>query len=663
MKKNMTIPNYRQLYDISEGSPRISLKTETAILSLINRNTIRKEKPSLTKFFRYHSSLRAAVLVFLFIPLAATLLFMQNSSSKVKIGPMIVISDGSGTVRENEQLYFGYKIRKGDTLDSGNEQISIQRGNTFGIQMFEDSSLTMAGAPEKQGPLYFILNKGSMYINKKGILEQDRNTVIDIRNYSFTLIGTRVYFSLTADNSITVVCFEGRVQIDRNNSKNNKNNETIGLLNENEKAVISEAGEISFLYGNDINEAEKYIDSELSGSIPFSKRLILPELSDKNKAGYKIIDTEYITQSRENPEERTLPGLSGLSAHTDKKEVLPEYLITRIGVIPGGSLNNSETGFYSNAVIDDTAYLISDNSLVVLKDNSLTAIDILPDDPHFRIKPFVSEKYLGLASTKNIYLINRDDLSLSLSAQIPGRGMVADNYAPEISDNQIIVPVLNNGYYRLDLNKINSGLELLHQEVFPVSPTVVDNGVLVGSFYNNYISKLDKDGKQIWNYSLEGSSFSNFLVDGEMIFAYVLENDVPYIIMLENNSLKKRWKLNNTLVSDFGKYNDYIFGIDTEGRLFILDTEKDLLSDICEVFSKQLSTRALRNISPVLINGLLTVGTDTGKLLLYDPESGIVEEIIIDESEEFYTNAFAVGNSINLISNNGILYSVTKSGK
>ncbi len=653
MKILKEIPNYRQIYELAGQIPGIRSQTRERILSFIDSNTRKKEKPSITKFFRYSFSLKAAAIIVLLLASATTLFLLKTTSAKTQGSPMIVISNEAGTVNNSEDLFFGYKIRKSDILNSGNEQISIQRGDTVGIQLFENTSFKMASHADKSETLHMVLGKGSMYINKEGVLERDKNAVIDIMDYAFVLVGTRVFLSLSDENVITVICYDGKVQITRISDESEN---PIGILFENEKVVISEKDGMVFSGLEGIDPAEKAIDNGLRSFIPFKKTFSLPDSVEHIKT-QNDLDVRIEGPAPANTNQK-IPETSGLTVHTDKKSDKPDYSVNRIGIFPGYKQPDNGISFFSNTVIDETAYILSDNTLAVFRDNNIEAIDILPDNLHFRVKPVGSEEYLGLASTDRIFLIDRKSLSVISEYVIPGPGTLSDNYLPLFGNEELIIPVLNKGYYRLDLAEKTDNLEIIQEEVFPVSPVITGDGLIIGSFYDNYIKHLNSKRETDWNIRLEGSSFANFLAEEDSIFIYILENNKPYILEYESGKLKQRWSLDNPIVSDFGKYNEYIYGINVKGILYILNTDTGSTNEIVQLYSDQLTTRTFRNLLPYVYKGRIAAGSDTGELLFYDPEKDELEKILIDRTEKFYSNPFAAGNRINIVSNSGVLYSV-----
>jgi hypothetical protein len=186
---------------------------------------------------------------------ASTLLFKPQI-----ISGLSVVSNQGGTLQNNHtSVSRGYGIREKDSLETGTgENIIIRRADDLSIRLFPESVLAFTRYSTGGDTLYLELERGSVYINKTFSSRNKELSAVQISGYTFQLIGTRVYFSVTPVNGIIVICYDGAVQV-------MKKDLIVGKIEKEEKITIQKDGTLVKTGSRDWQEDEWKPDRESSG--------------------------------------------------------------------------------------------------------------------------------------------------------------------------------------------------------------------------------------------------------------------------------------------------------------------------------------------------------------------------------------------------------------
>ncbi|MBN1698723.1 MAG: PQQ-binding-like beta-propeller repeat protein, partial [Spirochaetales bacterium] len=344
----------------------------------------------------------------------------------------------------------------------------------------------------------------------------------------------------------------------------------------------------------------------------------------------------------------------------------PDYEITvKWDIGEASYASDNRIHFFAAASDAEKTYIVSEKKLFSVGDGRIREVLRLGGRESFRIGPVAAGNYICAISTQQIYLVDRGRLTVESSIPMEKDGIVDDNYYPVSREGVLYIPVSNYGYYILDTSSPRPSPVKLYAELFPLSPVINGGGLFVGSFYGNYVASLDEKGNVRWKHAIGGNSYSNMTLSGGALYIYVLENGRPSVVSINADGKKTgQWILDGRMVTDLVSYNGSLFGLYTDGGLFRLDTASMRPETIATVFSAALSSKAQRNLRPLVHEGILYIGTDSGELLIYDIEDRAVKDnVAVGDGTAFYTPPFFCEGGVCLVSNGGRVYSIVKTGR
>jgi outer membrane protein assembly factor BamB len=639
-------------------TPALSEGTKAKILEgfdSLEREKTRGKNP--LQYIRYNPLYSLIIIIPFF------LIFIIWGSYRIFLGPHeyyspLVFSSGKAYRIDEPET----PLAPGDTLGENDsvrvttdDVCDLKLDNSPVFRFFPGSRFTIIGKPQSSHRLTIRLDEGNLYINRDSAVTRQKQVTITSGNYRFVLEGTRVLFNIL-DERLKVSCFEGRVRIISEEDMRRE----LFLLLAGEKIEIGLDGEKRHYRIDPLTRDEQRIDEAFIGFPAFDRDLVASVYPEQEESFHHEEESRTIAGEGEHRiKEKEEPGAS---SEPDK----PTYMITEKWDI-GDESYGSDNRIHFFAAIGDSrkTYVVSEKTLFAVTDGHIEPVLKLKDREYFKIRPVIAGKYLCAISTKRICLIERDRLAVESSIPLEKDGIVDENYYPAAKGAVLYIPVSNYGYYTLDTASPKPSLEIFYTEIFPVSPVIGDEGLFVGSFYNNYIALLDAKGNTRWKYTPEGSSYSNITLVDNTLYAYVMKNKGSFIVAIGKNGKKEsEWPLDGRMVADLLSYNRSLFGFYTDGRLFRLDVAATRPETVTLVFTNTLSSRTWRNVCPLVHDGCLYIGTDNGDLVVYDIGDRATEDKIkVANGTAFYTPPFLCEEGICLVSNRGKIYSIVKTDR
>jgi outer membrane protein assembly factor BamB len=490
------------------------------------------------------------------------------------------------------------------------------------MYVFSNSRFEISRYQKTQREMTVTLQAGSFYVDEPRRENEKSEFSVTINSWSFSLTGTRVYFSVDPARLISIICYDGGISA----SALAQSASSLFVLAYGQKALIKPDG--TWEKSDVIGEEEKVLDDELKTGLPGNK--FIKEIS--------------------------------LSSRDWQKNEIPPYSITVIGNVLAKTAVSEQVQFYSVAETPGRSFILNQASVFTLDASGLIPRPGLISGESFRTRPVAVDRFVVFVTASRIILVDANSLQAVKTIQLPSDGSIDHNFLPRSNGGTLYIPVQNNGYFTYDTRGADSNLRLLVKEPFPISPVISGEQILIGSYYSNYIGAVNAKGETLFKTPLAGSSFLNFIHEAGSIYLYSNENGNPFIIrMNESGKETGRWRLSGSLSADFQVYQEKIYGIATDGNLFSLDTMTGNTAVIKRIFHQELSTRQWRNTGLLIDKGKLYAPTDAGIIIVYDLERlTLTEEISVNASEEFFTAPFLYNGVLHCIANSGNVYRILK---
>jgi outer membrane protein assembly factor BamB len=569
----------------------------------------------------------------------------------------IVFVSGSAILENNKDrpLEAGNILGENETIHIPPDTVcDLSLGDKADFRLFPGSDFT-AGSFSPLSPYRLVsLGKGSVYISKHGNLKQKKTLGIRINEYRFMLEGTRALLQ-NMGQKIRAFCFEGKVTVI--SDEGGKERKLFSLFSGERIEIMTEGKKRTYSINDFLEEPEILFDRALSNFPPFSPAVLeehavlLQTVHDREE---RLVEEEMELIRPDEP----VPVEKGI----DEKE---PFLITKIGSVRDGSIGDGRINFITTAQDSGKGYILTRNNLFILDEGGVREAVRFTPSQIFRVKPVIAGNTIYCASTRNIYIIDMKSLTVKAEIPLPATGSAEDNYYPVLFNKTLYVPILNNGYYTVKTDVQKPGLKKLYDELFPVSPIVTFNEIIIGASYENYMAAIDERGTLLWKYPLGGKSYSNFIRRENNIFAYIFRNGKPMVISIDNRGKKhKEWLLEGPITADLTVYGGLIFGFYENGTLFRIDTSSGALENIDVLYEANLPSKVWRTIQPCIDGNILYSGTFRGELFIYNIESGKIESRVkVKEEEGIYTTPLLLNGDICLVTNSGTAYRVVKNDK
>jgi hypothetical protein len=564
----------------------------------------------------------------------------------------IVAAASSGTVKNSgKPLEFGYTLKEHDHIETGiHQQCTFQRKDSMALHLFPQSDFVLSSyAPTRTG-IRITLLSGSLYIDRPSNLQRTNACIVEISEYSFELLGTRVYFHVNANNTIVVMCYEGTIEITYHAGQEWRYFHT---LSSRKKIVIAPDHTFDLYSYETWNEKEKLFHQTIRQYLPLHldvEDIYLDEVHE-NRHQQELEDNVIKKEAVEQKKKR------------ETKIPKSPFSVTTIGS-PGNQLPDQDNVHFFSFDKDEKAlYLIDRNSLFLINGDKIENVLTLSQDEWFKIKPVIGGRYLFCLSTHALYVLDRDSQRILHTISVDTIGVVTDHFYPAYEAGVLIIPIQNGGYYVVDPSLPEPHLETLYSEPFPISPLPAGKTIGIGSFYNNYIGLIDREGSLLWKYIVPGKSLCNAIRSDNGFYLYMYENNISHIIEIDNSGVRVRdYRLPEETISDFVIYEKRCFYISKNGTLYCLDLDTSHVFRMIRLFTHTLATGELRTISPVVDSGKLYCSQDDGTLHIYTIAESIMDhvEVKVAEGQRFFIQPIVHKNIIYMISNTGVVYRIIR---
>jgi hypothetical protein len=557
--------------------------------------------------------------------------------------PVLAFRSGAGILSGNELSSQTHVKEKDSVRVPDNKICDLRIDKCADFRFFPSSVFTVISMGKANPALIFRLEKGSLYLDKKKDWD-NKPMYIEIKDYRFLLQGTRIFAAILQDR-ILLSCFAGRVKAIRDNGA-----EYTLLAGEKTEIFTGTQGNLYRIRGW-LNEDDVRFDENSLGFPPFDAAL---------SALYSSICSPK-TSDGIGREQGEVPKQKGTIREQTPDN--PPYAATEIGSIKN-SFSDTRTNLIFSASDADRGYILCQNKLYTIRDNSVKEALSFDKAQVFKIKPVISGDKLCLVSSRNIYLIDRNSFVIRAMIPLKSNEAVIENHLPQFDGKMLYVPAQNTGYYAVNSDEPQPAAKLFFKEKFPLTPIPTDSGILFGSSYPCSIAFLDKKGNRDWTLPVDGESYSDFIKADDHIYYPVFKDNKSYIVQVdEKGKIEKYVPLAEQVLADLFAYKHRLFGFYKSGLLFSVDTGTGITTDIDKVFNT-LTLEKWRASDTFRDGKLLYAGTDTGELLVYDMETGKkVYRFEVKAGETFSAAPVFVGGTLFMVADSGRVFTLVKNAR
>ncbi|HEQ71722.1 MAG TPA: hypothetical protein ENN69_04470 [Spirochaetia bacterium] len=630
MRKKLDDHQLRKLISTAHRPARPSEDARSRILAMIQENTA--PEPKAKKFPALFTPR-----TFLFSGLAAAAVVIVALALVIRPAgnPLTVVAlHGGSLTRPGAVFAPGLSLQEKETIRTGpGEQVVLEKRETALLYLFSQSELTIASLAEGRPALHLELKAGSLYVNKLSPPNGADPFQVDVGGaYSFILKGTRVFFSIDNAGTVTVILYEGSVEVE---TRGGQLTPDLHTLKAKIKAVFLSDGTVITKGPAEWTTTEQDLDRTLSSLEP-----------------YTVLPIEEITFRADH----------GTGAAEESAG--PRYLITRLGSVGSAGIASGSVNIYGLTTGNGKVYVNGNHAFAVIRDGGLQRVTGLPENAVLRAPPLPVVSTVLLSTATSVLVYRPADPGRMTEIKLPANGSIDHNFSPCEYGGTAVIPVLNAGYFRLDPRVGEPVLSLLFKELFPLGPAPAKDMLLVGSFYGGPAALLNTNGTPAFTIDLGGHGAVN-PVAGDLLYFYLEADGKNRIIGLDRNGDRKRecalpWRL----VSDFYYVHGRIYGVTSDGRLFVLDPASGNIKDLARLFTATLSTRELRYYALTVSDPNLLAVTENGSILIVDAaEARIREHIQTGGNEKFYSAPAVLGDSYYCVSTDGVVYRAVKTDR
>ncbi len=644
-----TSPDFKKIVKVADSATGPDESVGRNIFAKIDLLTGKKKSrlnPLL--LLQYTPALKALLVVVLLAPIAVFVAFRTGLPAYVTDYPITLASNTGAYGEDGAAKKAGEPLGLNDRITAGEDSCVVEIAGSATISVLPGSRATVSGYGRFADSIEVSIEEGALYLHKKKDLAYGKKLTVRADDYTFLAEGTRALFEKTGD-SISAACFDGRLAVARTTGRESIDIVSIGSGEKIKISLSGAAGQgTNSYYVGSPDEEETAVDQALHAN-PESNLRVRGMSSTKSTA-----DAES-SQTGKNNVSRT----EGTETERASDEFTKVEEIGRLGFTPDGS----NIRLFFPIVSQGTLYFLSSERLYRFSSGRLEEPIRFPEKPFFTSMPVIAKGVMILAETRKIHVIDTVNRRIVKTILLAANEAIEDGYSPQAIGNRIWIPVKNRGYCSIDLGDASYALTDAYGEPFPVSPIGFsqEGDVVVGSFYLNYIALL-RGGAERWKLALTGKSFSNVAVYGGKIYSYLFDS-VPKIVEISGaGSVARDWELDAEVTSDIAAVDGYVVGAYTDGTLFVLDTASAAVAKPVRMFSTRLSTRSLRYVSVLVSGGKVYAGTDRGEIVVYDLANRKIDQAIaVKKGEAFYAKPIIFEGSLYAISNEGILYRISKS--
>ncbi|MBN1696194.1 MAG: FecR domain-containing protein [Spirochaetales bacterium] len=591
----------------------------------------------------------AAAAVLIVIPLIVVISVLLQPSYRDAI-PFIVYSHRGGFLGDTDNpLTKGYELGHREMIRTGRgEQVIIERKDEAVVYLFSESLLTISSGAERKRQTGFSLDKGSLYINKYSPNDPNTYYAVTIRNeYIFVLKGTRVYFSIGLDATVTVILYDGLLSIER--------------LPETVRGIPSSLqAPVKLQIFTDGKWKTSGIEAWADDEKALDELLRMP-------SPYTGLIAEIAYHRRQQFENAALePSVRRQPEATPVRELeKPPYIVTALGEIGFNGMRDDTVNYFASTSDEGRLYFVNQHELFIIENGTILKVPGIDPSSSFRSKPLIMGSTLCLFTANTLLLLDTHTMKADREIPFPRDGSIDLHYIPHTAGNLIIIPVQNHGYYTIDPVSDDPRLLLLHKEAFPLSPVPADGRIVIGAYYASYLGIIDFGGAILAKTPLQGNTYVNIVHQNNKLYLYSEKAD-RYSIAIYDTALKPAGGIDlpQKIATDFIVTGTTIWGIDTNGTLFYADTVSGQKASVTRIHGGALSSRHMRFLELYRSDDSIMAACENGTIVLVNSESRKVSgRITVDTGERLYTAPIVTGNFIHVVSNTGRVFRIEKNNE
>jgi hypothetical protein len=615
----------------------VPLRTREKVLGLMRDKAGTKPRPSFQAILRYTPAYALALVLVLVVPIVSVLAFRLFFPSG-RDNLLVVVSNKGGSVLTSPgKLTAGRVIGKSEVVVTGpSEQVSLRSKKYYDMDMFSGSALEVDAYHSGTRAVDISLREGSLYVNEYAAVRDGRLVTVLIDRYICVLTGTRVYFAVSSERIIRIICFDGGVEV---SSESGGAKVILFVLAKGEKAEIAPNGSYRIFGASHLTPEELDFDRLLVSTVSpttFYRELPWSEWSDG-------------------------AGEDGNAAASTEAS-LPPYSVTAMCNISPKIDEGGNARFFASAFTGGRLFLLNRESVFVLVGARPVPVKGIPRGAAFRVRPVTMKNMLCIPAATALLFADPVSLAVIASVTLPPDGSIDHDFVPFFDSGILYVPVQNYGYYETNAGTGTLSLDLVVREPFPVSPRKRDGILYTGSYYDNYVAAYDGHGAAVFKARVPDGAVTNFGLDSSGVYVQTVGNGVASIVRFSRSGEENgRWALPGVLKADFILFDGKIAGITEGGIFFVLDTASGRVTVSKKVFGTTLTSREWRTIAPLLANGKLYVQSDSGTIFVVDPGRAAVEdEIRASSTEPLYSAPVFADGALYCIGNMGTVYRIVK---
>lgn len=584
---------------------------------------------------------------------ASTINFISGDIKKLSQGDIYVLKPGD-------------IIKEGDIISTRkNSKCKIQFNNSV-IMINESSRVSFEKIANRSKKIRLYLEYGQIFVN---VEKQVKNSIFEV-NTQFaiaTVIGTKFMVATYRDQYSKILVFEGIVNVKNKVLNEDSKDKTINISQGESITIKDNTFSKEQIYVKDNKIFDNFNDLYLKNLNNLARIYIktddgIAKLKISNKEVYIF---ENIIGLYINPGDHTImlekdgyqKNIYNISLN--KEEYLEKEIIFRkLSVSDEWKLKkiynyNYKYDTSKNKIL---GFAISKKHIVAQTEVSLLCFNskgrLIWKNEYgkekgmfFKSIPVIHKQKVYVSSVNKIFLIL--DLKTGEEIKISSIGDIIFGYKIVPYKNKIFIPFGDGIYIMKDIDHDLGNKPLIFFNS-PTTPLIIDDKIYISSFVDKIIACFDLEGNKLWDYHTSARSINNLIFVKENIFGIDIFGNL-YKLSFDGKLLQKAI-ISNGITSNLSKHNNNIFTIANDGYLYSINI--DTLEKI-KIFKVDEPTDNYDYIykQPFIFNDKLFIGTDNGKVIIYDLASKKIEEIIklsgskISSSVYYTKNNYCTGTN------------------